>query len=96
MRNGPGPGVPRVLRTINDRAALEVLLERGPLSRAQIGRLTGVSKPTASLMLSRLEADGLVVAAGTRVRRAPAAFEGGQQEDLVQAVGDRVGRLRQQ
>ncbi|MFG2616503.1 ROK family protein [Streptomyces sp. NPDC048507] len=65
MRNGPGPGVPRVLRTINDRAALEVLLERGPLSRAQIGRLTGVSKPTASLMLSRLEADGLVVAAGT-------------------------------
>ncbi|MEU8462011.1 ROK family transcriptional regulator [Streptomyces sp. NPDC029003] len=64
MRNGPGPGVPRVLRTINDRAALEVLLERGPLSRAQIGRLTGVSKPTASLMLSRLEADGLVVAAG--------------------------------
>lgn len=59
------PGVPRVLRTMNDRAALEVLLEQGPLSRAQIARLTGVSKPTASLMLTRLEADGLVVAAGT-------------------------------
>ncbi|MFD8980183.1 ROK family protein [Streptomyces sp. NPDC059564] len=59
------PGVPRLLRTMNDRAALEVLLEHGALSRAQIGRLTGLSKPTASLMLARLEADGLVVAGGT-------------------------------
>ncbi|MFB7979238.1 ROK family transcriptional regulator [Streptomyces vinaceus] len=59
------PGVPRVLRTLNDRAALEILLERGPLSRAQISRLSGLSKPTASQMLARLEESGLVVAAGT-------------------------------
>ncbi|MER6775698.1 MULTISPECIES: ROK family transcriptional regulator [unclassified Streptomyces] len=59
------PGVPRVLRTLNDRAALELLLEQGPLSRAQIARLSGLSKPTSSQMLARLEESGLVVAGGT-------------------------------
>ncbi|MCW5251720.1 ROK family transcriptional regulator [Streptomyces sp. SHP 1-2] len=60
-----GPGTPRVLRAMNDRAALELLLEHGPLSRARIGRLTGLSKPTASQLLARLEAAGLVLAGGT-------------------------------
>ncbi|MEU6620331.1 ROK family transcriptional regulator [Streptomyces litmocidini] len=62
----PGtPGTPRVLRAMNDRAALDLLLEHGPLSRTRIGRLTGLSKPTASQLLARLEAAGLVVATGT-------------------------------
>ncbi|MFB7512828.1 ROK family protein [Streptomyces sp. NPDC056144] len=62
----PGaPGTPRVLRAMNDRAALDLLLEHGPLSRTRIGKLTGLSKPTASQLLARLEADGLVVATGT-------------------------------
>jgi predicted NBD/HSP70 family sugar kinase len=59
------PGTPRMLRGINDRAALELLLEHGPLSRTRLGELTGLSKPTASQLLSRLEADGLVVASGS-------------------------------
>ncbi len=50
---------------MNDRAALDLLLEHGPLSRTRIGRLTGLSKPTASQLLARLEAAGLVVATGT-------------------------------
>ncbi|MEU3447172.1 ROK family transcriptional regulator [Streptomyces thermolilacinus] len=50
---------------MNDRAALELLLEYGPLSRARIGKLTGLSKPTASQLLARLEAAGLVVVTGT-------------------------------
>ncbi|WP_408056988.1 ROK family transcriptional regulator [Streptomyces changanensis] len=50
---------------MNDRAALDLLLAHGPLSRARIGRLTGLSKPTASQLLARLEAAGLVVATGT-------------------------------
>ncbi|MEV7617281.1 ROK family transcriptional regulator [Streptomyces sp. NPDC089799] len=50
---------------MNDRAALELLLEHGPLSRTRIGSLTGLSKPTASQLLARLEAAGLVVATGT-------------------------------
>jgi predicted NBD/HSP70 family sugar kinase len=49
---------------MNDRAALALLLEHGPLSRTRIGKLTGLSKPTASQLLARLEAAGLVVATG--------------------------------
>ncbi|MFJ3618290.1 ROK family protein [Streptomyces iakyrus] len=59
------PGTPRVLRAMNDRAALDLLLQHGPLSRTRIGKLTGLSKPTASQLLSRLEAAGLVLATGT-------------------------------
>ncbi|MFJ8184245.1 ROK family protein [Streptomyces sp. NPDC096105] len=59
------PGTPRVLRAMNDRAALDLLLEHGPLSRTRTGELTGLSKPTASQLLARLEAAGLVLATGT-------------------------------
>ncbi|MER6250688.1 ROK family transcriptional regulator [Streptomyces sp. NPDC001584] len=59
------PGTPSLLRAMNDRAALELLLTHGPLSRTRIGHLTGLSKPTASQLLARLEAVGLVVATGT-------------------------------
>ncbi|MEU2054674.1 ROK family transcriptional regulator [Streptomyces bungoensis] len=59
------PGTPRVLRAMNDRAALDLLLEHGPLSRTRIGKLTGLSKPTASQLLARLEAAGLVRVTGT-------------------------------
>ncbi|TXS55195.1 ROK family transcriptional regulator [Streptomyces sp. t39] len=62
---GTTPGTPRVLRAMNDRAALDLLLEHGPLSRTRIGNLTGLSKPTASQLLARLEAAGLVVVTGT-------------------------------
>jgi predicted NBD/HSP70 family sugar kinase len=58
------PGTPRLLRAINDRAALELLLVRGPLTRPQLGALTGLSKPTASQLLARLEARGLVHSVG--------------------------------
>ncbi|MET9775612.1 ROK family transcriptional regulator [Streptomyces sp. NPDC006367] len=65
-QDAPGtPGTPRVLRAMNDRAALDLLLEHGPLSRTRIGGLTGLSKPTASQLLARLEAAGLVLAGGT-------------------------------
>ncbi|MBT2404869.1 MULTISPECIES: ROK family transcriptional regulator [unclassified Streptomyces] len=59
------PGTPSLLRAMNDRAALELLLTHGPLSRTRIGHLTGLSKPTASQLLARLESAGLVVATGT-------------------------------
>ncbi|MBT2466736.1 ROK family transcriptional regulator [Streptomyces sp. ISL-66] len=63
------PGTPSLLRALNDRAALELLLTHGPLSRTRIGHLTGLSKPTASQLLARLEAAGLVVATGTAAGR---------------------------
>ena len=46
-RRRVNPGTPSLLRGINDRAALDLLLEHGPLSRTQLGELTGLSKPTA-------------------------------------------------
>ncbi|MCY1140440.1 ROK family transcriptional regulator [Actinoplanes sp. Pm04-4] len=54
------PGTPRLLRALNDRAALELLLNRGPLTRAQLGEMTGLSKVTASQLVERLEQRGLV------------------------------------
>src|SRR3954454_6581646 len=62
------PGTPRLLRGMNDRAALDLLLEKGPLSRTRLGALTGLSKPTASQLLARLEAAGLVVPTGPTAR----------------------------
>jgi hypothetical protein len=59
----PGPATPRVMRAINERAAL---LERGPLSRPELGTLTGLSGPTASQLLGRLRRAGLVIRDGRR------------------------------
>jgi predicted NBD/HSP70 family sugar kinase len=58
------PGTPSLLRELNDRAALELLLAEGPLTRAQLSERTGVSKVTVSQMLARLEDRGLVMVAG--------------------------------
>ena len=67
---GPGtpgrarPGTPSLLRELNDRAALALLLGGELLTRFQISEYTGVSKVTASQMLTRLEERGLVAIAG--------------------------------
>ena len=58
------PGTPSLLRELNDRAALELLLTGGPMTRAQLGEHTGLSKVTASQLLARLEERGLVEVAG--------------------------------
>ncbi|MGW2509309.1 ROK family transcriptional regulator [Streptomyces scopuliridis] len=90
---------------MNDRAALDLLLAHGPLSRTRIGKLTGLSKPTASQLLARLEAAGLVVATGTTEGRpgpnaqlyavnARAAYAGGLDVNprrILAAVADITG-----
>ena len=58
------PGTPSLLRELNDRSALELLLTGGPMTRAQLGEHTGLSKVTASQLLSRLEERGIVAVAG--------------------------------
>jgi predicted NBD/HSP70 family sugar kinase len=58
------PGTPSLLRELNDRAALELLLPGLPLTRAQLSEATGVSKVTVAQMLARLEERGLVSAVG--------------------------------
>lgn len=61
---GPKPATPGLLRSINDRVVLDLLLEHGSLSRSDVWRLTGVSKPTASQSLTRLEESGHVLQSG--------------------------------
>src|SRR3954451_2607307 len=55
---------PALLRTLNQGALMQRLRDKGPLSRAQLARDTGLSKPTVSQALAELEAAGLVRAVG--------------------------------
>ncbi|MDJ0335249.1 ROK family transcriptional regulator [Salinibacterium sp. G-O1] len=75
----PSPATPGLLRSINDRVVLELLITHPTLSRGDVRRLTGVSKPTASQLLSRLEESGHVVQNGVeehnRGGRASAIYE---------------------
>ncbi len=59
-----GADSPRLLREINDQVVLRLLLEHGQLTRGQVGEMTGLSKPTVSSLLSRLEGRGLVTTTG--------------------------------
>ncbi|HET7900653.1 MAG TPA: ROK family transcriptional regulator [Candidatus Nanopelagicales bacterium] len=69
---GSSPARPALLRSLNDRTVLAVLLSRGPSSRADVVGATGLSKPTVAEVLARLEEAGLVVEAGETVgRRGP-------------------------
>jgi predicted NBD/HSP70 family sugar kinase len=55
-----------VLREITDRAVLDEVLDRGRVTRAEVAAETGISKPTISAAIARLEAAGLLAAAGSR------------------------------
>ncbi|MCX4906576.1 ROK family transcriptional regulator [Streptomyces sp. NBC_00878] len=66
---GAGPGVGhgwnrQRLRSNNEWLLLERIRTAGPLSRAQLARETGLSKPTVSAALAALEQAGLVCEAG--------------------------------
>jgi predicted NBD/HSP70 family sugar kinase len=56
----PLTGTPSLLRAINARAILELIQRSGPVSRAQVARDSGLSKPTVSLGLAALVEAGLV------------------------------------
>jgi predicted NBD/HSP70 family sugar kinase len=100
------PGTPSLLRELNDRAALDLLLRGEMLTRSQISEYTGVSKVTVSQMLARLEERGLVSVVGEQAgNRGPnaalysvvpsSAYVAGlyMESDLVSAaVADVTGR----
>jgi DNA-binding transcriptional ArsR family regulator len=52
--------VPALLRAMNERTVLETLRASGAISRAEVARRTGISRPTVSLVLRTLLEDGLV------------------------------------
>ncbi|HET7353277.1 MAG TPA: ROK family transcriptional regulator [Gaiellaceae bacterium] len=52
--------VPALLRALNERTVLDAVRTSGPISRAEVARQTGISRPTVSLVLRSLLEDGLV------------------------------------
>ena len=51
---------PPLLKHLNERTVLETIRAGSPISRAEISRRVGISKPTVSLALRSLEDAGLV------------------------------------
>src|SRR2546428_4785721 len=68
-------GTPSLLRAINERTVLDLIHRQGPLSRAQVARVSGLSKPTVSLALTGLLEASLVREVGrSRGERGPSAL----------------------
>src|SRR5437773_2279496 len=68
-------GTPSLLRAINERTVLDLIHRQGPLSRAQVARVSGLSKPTVSLALTGLlEADLVREVGRSRGERGPSAL----------------------
>ncbi|MEP7055048.1 MAG: ROK family protein [Actinomycetota bacterium] len=57
---------PQLLREMNEQVLLDHIRVGGPLSRAELARISGLSKPTVSLALANIERAGLVREAGRR------------------------------
>jgi predicted NBD/HSP70 family sugar kinase len=56
----PTPALPPLLKHLNERTVLEAIRAGAPISRAEISRRAGISKPTVSLALQSLLDAGLV------------------------------------
>ncbi|MFB6815068.1 ROK family protein [Streptomyces sp. NPDC056347] len=58
------PASPSTARAINDRLALRLLQQDGPLTAAQLKTLTGLSRPTVADLVERLQGAGLIRVVG--------------------------------
>jgi predicted NBD/HSP70 family sugar kinase len=69
------PASPSTARAINDRLALRLLQEEGPLTAGQLKQLTGLSRPTVADLVERLTEAGLISVVGEsgEQRRGPNA-----------------------
>ncbi|MCX5088883.1 ROK family transcriptional regulator [Streptomyces sp. NBC_00365] len=69
------PASPSTARAINDRVALRLLQQEGPLTAGQLKQLTGLSRPTVADLVERLTAAGLIDVVGEsgEQRRGPNA-----------------------
>ncbi|MFI6908080.1 ROK family transcriptional regulator [Nonomuraea sp. NPDC050394] len=80
---------PAMARAINDRLALDLLLERGPLTAPQLREITGLSRPTVSDLVERLRSAGLIEVTGEsgEDRRGPNARVYGLVADRAHVAG---------
>ncbi|GAA3782230.1 ROK family transcriptional regulator [Streptomyces coacervatus] len=69
------PASPSTARAINDRLALRLLQQEGPLTAGQLKQLTGLSRPTVADLVERLTASDLITVVGEagEQRRGPNA-----------------------
>ncbi|MFE0516563.1 ROK family transcriptional regulator [Streptomyces sp. NPDC058964] len=69
------PASPSTARAINDRLALRLLQQEGPLTAGQLKQLTGLSRPTVADLVERLTTSGLITVVGEsgEQRRGPNA-----------------------
>ena len=63
---GMQPARPQLIRAMNEQLLLNQIRQLGLCSRADLARLSGLSKPTVSLALASVERSGLVRTAGQR------------------------------
>ncbi|MGX1268719.1 ROK family transcriptional regulator [Streptomyces phaeoluteigriseus] len=102
------PASPSTARAINDRLALRLLQDEGPLTAGQLKQLTGLSRPTVADLVERLTASGLIEIVGEagEQRRGPNARLYGivtgrahlaaldvRTESVAVLVSDLVGRV---
>ena len=66
LPNGLSAARPALIRALNEQLLLEHIRSTGPYSRADLARVSGLSKPTVSLALGNLERAGLIRLAGHR------------------------------
>ncbi|GGX92821.1 ROK family transcriptional regulator [Streptomyces minutiscleroticus] len=103
------PASPSTARAINDRLALRLLQQEGPLTAGQLKQLTGLSRPTVADLVDRLAAAGLIEVVGEAgaERRGPNARLYGivagrahlaaldvRTESVSVVVADLLGRVR--
>jgi predicted NBD/HSP70 family sugar kinase len=90
---GSGAARPQLIREMNEQLLLEHVRQESPISRPELARVSGLSKPTVALALANLEADGLVRVAGHRTGvRGPAAVLYEVRPEAGYVLGLDVGR----
>lgn len=57
-------GQPQILKAVNTAAIEQLILDRGPLSKPELARLTGLSLPTVSKLVDDLETGGHIRSVG--------------------------------
>ncbi|MFF4591101.1 ROK family transcriptional regulator [Streptomyces sp. NPDC001388] len=102
------PASPSTARALNDRLALRLLQDEGPLTARRLKQLTGLSRPTVADLVERLAAAGLIEVVGEagEQRRGPNAKVYGlvadrahlaaldvRTEGVAVRVSDLVGRV---
>ena len=93
VAGGASAARPQLIRTINGKVLLDHLRRSGPLSRTELARLSGLSKPTVSAALGTVERAGLVHATGQRTGGpGPAAVLYDVRPDAGFILGLDVGR----